>query len=89
MSELPLSDHLARSLDSLRLSIDQLRSDVVRKDVYDAQRLADQHEVRDVIGDVAEMRANSKWLFRTFIVALVIPLANSIALIWITQQVVK
>ena len=74
----------------------QLRADLVRKDVYDAHRAADRdliHEVRDDIAairsDVAEIKANDRKRIGVLVASLVIPLAVSLILLWVTVEVVN
>lgn len=81
-------DHLARSVDKLNVTIDQLRHDLVRKDVYDAQRAADRDRVEEVRHDINDLQEWRKWLSRGVFAALVISIVPSLVMLYITQQVV-
>lgn len=69
---------LATVVNDLRSSLDQLRVELVRKDVYEAERAADRAEVVTIVEDVREIKDTMKWLSRTLVASLVLPLLSAI-----------
>jgi len=78
---------LIRVVGELRSSIDKLRDELVRKDVYDAQRQADQKDVAEVTKDVAEIKESMRWRDRVLVASLLLPLITSFILLYVSQQV--
>jgi hypothetical protein len=81
------NEHLAKAIGELNQSIQQLRSELVRKDVYleardaDRRRLTrledqkvDRTEVTGIVEDLNEIKGTLKFVSRTMWVSLVFPL---------------
>jgi hypothetical protein len=81
------NEHLAKAIGELNQSIQQLRSELVRKDVYleardaDRRRLTrledqkvDRTEVTGIAEDLNEIKGTLKFVSRTMWVSLVFPL---------------
>lgn len=81
--------HLIRSVDKLNHTIEQLRQELVRRDVYDAHREADLERVREVAKDVDELKEWRKWLSRGVLAGLFISIVPSLIMLYITTQVVR
>lgn len=77
---------LTAAVNALQVSVEQLRNDLVRKDVYDAERNADRAEVATVAADVAEIKGTLSWLSRTLVASLVIPVLTSAVVVYFVQQ---
>lgn len=77
---------LTAAVHSLQVSVDQLRSDLVRKDVYQAERETDRAEVATVAGDVAEIKSTLTWLSRTLVASLILPVLTSAIVVYFVQQ---
>lgn len=80
------SDPLTAAILELRTAVNQLRDDLVRKDVYTAERAADRAEVQGLREDVAEIKGTMRWLSRTLVASLLIPLVTSAIVIYVIQQ---
>jgi hypothetical protein len=78
---------LVRVVNELKSSIDKLRDELVRKDVYTAQREADQKDVAEVTKDVAEIKESMRWRDRVLVASLLLPLVTSFILLYVSQQV--
>lgn len=50
------STELQRAVENLTKSIEQLRNDLVRKDVYDADQKSRDREVAEVMNDVRDLK---------------------------------
>ncbi len=83
---MPETDPLASAIRALQSSVDQLRNDLVRKDVYMAERETDRAEVASLRSDVAEVKGTMSWLSRTLVASLLIPLVTSAIVIYVIQQ---
>lgn len=79
-------DPLTAAILELRTAVNQLRDDLVRKDVYTAERTADRAEVQGLREDVAEIKGTMRWLSRTLVASLLIPLLTSAIVIYVIQQ---
>ena len=79
-------DPLATAIRDLQRSVELLRDDLVRKDVYTAEREADRAEVKALREDVTEIKSTMSWLSRTLVASLLIPLITSAIVIYVIQQ---
>lgn len=77
---------LASAVMRLQGSIDMLRTELVRKDVYEAERAADRAEVDTLRNGVAEIKATLSWVSRTIVASLVIPIVTSAIVVYVIQQ---
>jgi hypothetical protein len=85
---LPTSpESLAHSIDALTQTVNQLRSELVRKDVWIEARRADQDKLKDLEGDVAAIDQRTKSRDRLLVVMLVLPIINSLILLYVTQVI--
>lgn len=80
---------LVHGLADLKTAINELRNELVRKDVYIAHRESDQRTVAEVAKDVGDIQATLRWLSRALIASLVLPLITSVIVFYISQQVVS
>ena len=64
------SMRLIQAVEELKGSINSLRDELVRKDVYTEARAADRAEVAAVREDVAALQETNKWLTRTLVASL-------------------
>ncbi len=80
------SDPLVAAVHGLQLSIDQLRTELVRKDVYEAERAADRAEVAGLRESVTEIKGTLTWLSRTLVASLLLPVLTSALVIYVIQQ---
>lgn len=80
---------LTRAVSDLNGSIDKLRDELVRKDVYTEQRQNDRDAVAVVVDDVKEIKDTLRWLSRSVVASLVIPLLSSAVMVYVSQQVAK
>ena len=80
---------LARVVGDLKTSVDKLREELVSKDVYTAQREADQNTVKDIRDDVDDIKSPLRWVSRSLVISLVLPLVSSFVLLYVTTQVLK
>ncbi len=69
---------LLAAINDLRGSLDQLRAELVRKDVYEAERTSDRAEVANLVEDVREIKDTMKWLSRTLVASLALPLLSAV-----------
>lgn len=81
--------HLARSVEKLNDTIEKLRTELVRKDVYAEARRADQQAVREVEKDVADLLEWRKWLSRGVLASLFISIVPSLVMLYISTQVIR
>lgn len=77
---------LVGAVRDLRVSVDKLRDELVRKDVYEAERAADRAEVQSLREDVSDIKGTMRWLSRTIVASLLIPIASSAVIIYVLQQ---
>lgn len=80
---------LVRGLADLKTAINDLRNELVRKDVYVAHRESDQRTVAEVAKDVGDIQATLRWLTRSLVASLVLPLISSVVVLYVSQQVVR
>ena len=81
--------HLARSVETLNATIEKLRVELVRKDVYNEARRADQQSVREVEKDVNDLLEWRKWLSRGVLASLFISIVPSIVMLYLSTQVIR
>jgi len=79
-------DQLAKAVSSLERTIDKLRDELVRKDVYTAEREADRAEVTTLRDSVAKIEGTLTWLSRTLVASLLLPLASTIIIVYVLKQ---
>ena len=70
---------LASAVRELKASIEKLRSELVRKDVYEVER----DSVRE---DVKDIKDTLRWLSRTLVASLLMPLISSVVVVYVIQQ---
>ena len=70
---------LANAVRDLKSSIEKLRSELVRKDVYEVER----DSVRE---DVKDIKDTLRWLSRTLVASLLMPLISSVVVVYVVQQ---
>lgn len=80
------ADPLAAAIRDLKTAVDELRVDLVRKDVYTAEREADRAEVKTLREDVTDIKGTLTWLSRTLVASLLVPLITSAIVIYVIQQ---
>ena len=79
------TDPLVQAVEELKSSINSLRDELVRKDVYTVERAADKAEVESVRKDVAEVQESMRWMTRTLVASLLMPIASSAIIIYVVQ----
>ena len=67
---------LANAVRDLKSSIEKLRSELVRKDVYEVER----DSVRE---DVKDIKDTLRWLSRTLVASLLMPLISSVVVVYV------
>lgn len=77
---------LTNAIRSLERTVDKLRDELVRKDVYTAERETDRAEVTSLREDVSEIKGTLTWLSRTLVASLLLPLASTIIIVYVLQQ---
>lgn len=77
---------LAEAIRELKVVVEQLRHDLVRKDVYTAERETDRAEVHSLREDVSEIKSTLTWLSRTLVASLLLPLISTIIIVYVLQQ---
>lgn len=91
--ERPMSDatdsQLIAGISELKDVINQLRSELMRKDVYEREREMDKAAVAVVVDDVKEIKDTLRWVVRGFLPALLLPLVTSFVILYVSQQVGK
>jgi hypothetical protein len=80
------NDPLVTAVRGLQLSVDQLRTELVRKDVYEAERETDRAEVAGLRESVKEIKGTLTWLSRTLVASLLLPVLTSALVIYVIQQ---
>ena len=73
---------LADAINRLEAAIDNL----VRKDVYMSNRESDHRDMAVLREDVKEIKDNNKWIFRTVVASLFVPLVTSALIFYVVQQ---
>lgn len=81
------SEQLVPAIKSLERAVEALRNDLVRKDVYEAERKADKAEVTGITEDVREIKDTLRWLSRTLVASLVLPLISAVLVFYAVRGV--
>lgn len=80
---------LAEAIRELKDVVNQLRDDLVRKDVYVAERDADRAEVQTLRRVVEKLEATLTWLSRALVTSLLLPLISTVIVVYVIQQGAK
>ena len=77
---------LTSAIRDLKKTVDGLREELVRKDVYASNREADQAVVSSLREDVGEIKDTMRWLSRALVTSLLVPLITSGLIFYFIQQ---
>lgn len=77
---------LTSAIRDLKQTVDSLRVELVRKDVYNAERKADRAEVDALKEDVGELKGTLTWLSRALVTSLLMPLISTVIIIYVLRQ---
>lgn len=83
------TDPLIQAVEELKSSINSLRDELVRKDVYLEARAADRAEVAALREDVKELQDKNTWMGRTLVASLGMPIASSAIIIYVVQAAAR
>lgn len=83
------TDPLVQAIADLKTSVNSLRDELVRKDVYVEARAADKAEVAALAADLGEIKGTITWLMRTVVASLAMPIASSAIIIYVVQAAAR
>lgn len=77
---------LTSAIHELKTVVEQLRADLVRKDVYMAERETDRAEVKSLRDAVTEIKGTLSWLSRSLVVSILMPIISGALIIYVLRQ---